>query len=296
MAKPDLDNGHYLQLSHEILERLIHCNLSSREVRAVLYVIRMTYGFKRKEAEISSSDLADFIRIDAGDARRTLASLCERRILIRYSGHKGVKPASYGLEKDWERWDFRDPRELPELIASRGVYTTTKKAQGGSNHHDKQGENTTTNMVKTPRLTGSKHHDYVSKDTEQIEPATRGRKKKEERRNNTPLTPVAGGEGGVEVFELRIRIREAMVRNGWTPSRKELSRATDLVASPTPIGWDKTAWRKHVFRSLIELCEAIKAEAQSGKTVYAPIALACERLRNQVQMDQMLPPPRKEAI
>lgn len=296
MAKPDLDNGHYLQLSHEILERLIHCNLPSREVRAVLYVIRMTYGFKRKEAEISSMDLSEALGIDQRDSRKVMVSLCDKRIIVKTSSHKGVRPPQYSLEKDWELWDFGGRKTLPELIASRGKYTPTRQTQEGSKHPDKGGKNTPTNVPKTPRLMCQKHPDYVSKDTEQIEPATRGRKKKEERRNNTPLTPVAGGEGGVEVFELRTRIREAMVRNGWTPSRKELSRATDLVASPTPIGWDKTAWRKHVFRALIELCEAIKAEAQAGQTVYAPIALACERLRNQVQMDQMLPQPRKEAI
>lgn len=290
MAKPDLENGHFLQLSHEILERLIHCNLSGRELRVVLYVIRMTYGFKRKAAEISSSEMADFLGIDAGDGRRLLALLCERRILVKHSSHRGVKPASYGLEKDWEKWDFGDRKTLPEFIASRGAYTTTSNPQGGSKHHDKRGENTTTSAVKTPRLTGSKHHDYVSKDAVHIEPATRGIKNKEERIKYPP-TP-QGGTGGVDdiVKTLRERVKSAMLANGWQPSPKELTKAVDLVEKPTPCGWDKSAWRKHVFRALIDLCNDVKAEMLAGEPIRAPIAVACERLRNRIQIDAMLPP------
>lgn len=294
MANPNLENGHYLQLSHEILERLIHCSVSGRELKAVLYVIRMTYGFKRKEAEISSLELSEALGIDQRDSRKVMVSLCEKRIIVKTSSHKGVRPPQYSLEKDWEKWDFGGRKTLPELVASRGKYTPTRQTEEGVKHPDKGGQNTPTNGGKIPRLMGVKHPDYVSKDTEQIEPATRGIKKKEERKKNPP-TP-RGGEGGVEVSDFRLRIREAMVRNGWTPSRKELTKATDLVASPTPAGWDKTAWRRHVFGRLIELCNAIKAEHLAGKPVWAPIAVACERLRNQVMIDQMLPQPRKEAI
>lgn len=302
MAKPDLNNGHFLQLSHEILERLIHCNLSGREFRIVLYVVRMTYGFKRKSAEISSSEMADFVGIDAGDSRRLLSLLCDRRILVKYSSHRGVKPASYGLEKDWEKWDFGDRKALPELIASRGIYTTTSKTQRGSKHHDKQGENTTTSAVKTPRLTGSKHHDYAAEVTIQDEPNARIIKNKEQRIKYPPTPePVsASAEGGVS-FEksLREKLRTMIAAWGWQVSKKDLDRAEDLVRGPTPAGWDKVTWRRHSLVRLYEQVQEIEAELTAGAKIYSPVTVGAHRAKTRLAIDAKLPQnfeQRKEAI
>jgi len=289
MASPQIDNGKFTRISNEILERLCQCNLTGKEARICFYVLRVTYGYQRKEAEISSADLADQLDSDASDVRKILGCLCDRGILKKTASHRGVKPPVYGVNKDWETWDFGRKKPLPTLIASRGLYAPTSVPLSGVKHPDKQGLNPPTNGVCIPRLTGSKPPDYAAEVANDCESVDTRRKKKEERRNN-PLTPKGNGGGQNSSLELRERVREAMTKNGWSPSRRELTRAVDLVETPTPTGWDKSAWRKHVFRRLMELCQQVKEELLAGKDIYAPIAAACERLRNRIPIDAMLPP------
>lgn len=289
MAKPDLKNGHFIQLSHEILERLIQCKLNSGELRTALYVLRLTYGFKRKEAQISSAELCDQLEVDSSNVRKILSSLCERGIIVKIASHKGVIPPTYGFNKDWEKWTTGRKTPWPNLLASRVSRYPTKESYSGVQLPDKQAQDT--------RLTGTSYPtnrhqlpDYVSKDSEQNDAAPCGIKNKEQRINN-PLTPDEKAGGGEEVSStLRDRVRDAMTKNGWTPSRRELNKATDMIQAPTPSGWDKSAWRKHLFRLLMSLVDEVKAEMIAGQPVYSPIALACERLRVKLQIDAMLPP------
>ena len=48
MASPQLEKGH-TRIAHEITEALVKSNLSGAELRATLWIIRLTYGFHRKE-------------------------------------------------------------------------------------------------------------------------------------------------------------------------------------------------------------------------------------------------------
>ena len=48
MAKPQLEQGH-TRIAHQIMEALVRSNLSGAQIRAVLWIIRLTYGFHRKE-------------------------------------------------------------------------------------------------------------------------------------------------------------------------------------------------------------------------------------------------------
>lgn len=295
MAKPDLDNGHFIQLSHEILERLMQCNLSAKEFRVVLYVLRMTYGFKRKEAPISSYELSEHLESDPSDVRKVVGSLCQRLIIRRVADRKGTRPPVYSFCKDWETWGHGRKTGFPDLVACRGKITPTNSRVQGENHPYKRGQNPPTKGVEIPLQAGSKSPYNAAEVSEQTDTSPTLIKNKEQTNKNPP-TP-QGGTGGVEdvLSDLRARVKRAMRANGWEPSRKELNKSVELVESVVPIGWDKSAWRKHVFRALMTTCNEVKAEMLAGTKIYAPIALACERLRNQIAIDAMLP-PRKEAI
>jgi phage replication O-like protein O len=52
MTKPQLENG-YTRIANEILEAVIYAGLNGTEMAVLLYIIRKTYGFNKKEDEIS---------------------------------------------------------------------------------------------------------------------------------------------------------------------------------------------------------------------------------------------------
>lgn len=152
MASPQIDKGNFTKISNEILERLAQCRLSGKEFQAAIYVLRLTYGYQRKEAEISSSDLGEQMDADASDVRKVLGALCGRNILVKISSHKGVRPPVYLFNKDWDTWAHGRRASLPGLISSRGKFTPTRELVGEKNHPDKQGEFTPTNAQNSPRL------------------------------------------------------------------------------------------------------------------------------------------------
>ena len=53
-----MENG-YTRVANELLEALYRARLGGREMRVVLAVIRLTYGFLRKENAISLGKLAE---------------------------------------------------------------------------------------------------------------------------------------------------------------------------------------------------------------------------------------------
>ena len=48
MASPQVEKGH-MRLAHEITEALTRSSLSGAQLRAVLWILRLTYGFQKTE-------------------------------------------------------------------------------------------------------------------------------------------------------------------------------------------------------------------------------------------------------
>ena len=57
MASPQLEDG-YTQISNELLEALCWMNLSPYEWRVLLWILRKTYGWKKKTDWISLSQFS----------------------------------------------------------------------------------------------------------------------------------------------------------------------------------------------------------------------------------------------
>jgi len=53
MASPQKENGH-TQIANELFEAILKSNFTLRELKIIFVVIRFTYGFNRKEAELSA--------------------------------------------------------------------------------------------------------------------------------------------------------------------------------------------------------------------------------------------------
>lgn len=96
MANPQKENG-YTAIANEILEHLLLIETTSVEIRAILFVIRKTYGFQKKIDRISLSQFEKNLHCDHTTVCRVLKRLVARRLLVK--SEKG-----YGFNKDWETW------------------------------------------------------------------------------------------------------------------------------------------------------------------------------------------------
>lgn len=101
MASPQLENGH-TRICNELLEKLAAQRLSPNEWRALLGVIRLTYGYHRKRALITGTKLAEVTRMYRQHASEALKKLAARNLIVRNG-------KEIGPQKDWERWLSQPP-------------------------------------------------------------------------------------------------------------------------------------------------------------------------------------------
>src|SRR5512136_1294680 len=98
MASPQLENGH-LKIANEVWDHLMSAGLTGSEFQVILAVIRRTWGWQRKETEIS---LAEFRRMTGHPERtaaRCLVSLQEKNVLSRIRGGGKGRPSTWSFNK-----------------------------------------------------------------------------------------------------------------------------------------------------------------------------------------------------
>jgi phage replication O-like protein O len=93
---PQLENG-YTQLANELIEALALTSLSPKQSRCVWFLIRMTYGWGKKDAEISSQEWMDGTGLDKSHIYKAVRQLMSRNMVAR-NGHK------YSLNKHHTQW------------------------------------------------------------------------------------------------------------------------------------------------------------------------------------------------
>ena len=89
---PQLENG-YTQIANEILEKLATTKMNGTQFRILLIVLRSTYGWKKKEHELSETFLSNATGIHKQQIKRELKNMIEEGILIE------VKPPTFNTAR-----------------------------------------------------------------------------------------------------------------------------------------------------------------------------------------------------
>jgi phage replication O-like protein O len=100
MAKAQLENG-FTRIANEIIDCLMQTNLSGREMRVFMSIIRETYGWNTKDRSVSLSRIAELIRIDRKHVPRLVRNLIDRNMIKR----NGVT----GIQSDTAKWTKVSP-------------------------------------------------------------------------------------------------------------------------------------------------------------------------------------------
>ena len=81
-TSPQLEKGH-TRIANELLEALARYPFCGAESRIIMFVIRNTYGWNRKEALISYGMIAKGIDVNISYAKKLMKNLIKNRVILR---------------------------------------------------------------------------------------------------------------------------------------------------------------------------------------------------------------------
>lgn len=107
MASPQTENG-YTTIANELLEAIYRHQFSANGFRLVAWIIRQTYGWKKKAVNgFSYRRAATDMKMSVSSVHLALQVLIEHKVLVR-DEHAKLK-----LNKDYEAWEAFSPLNTP---------------------------------------------------------------------------------------------------------------------------------------------------------------------------------------
>ncbi len=100
VASPQTEHG-FTRLADELLDALIEFDFTKRQCKVLLAVIRKTYGFQKKEDDMTAQQLARMTGLERANVIRTINELVKMQVLYKRPGHYGQV---LGVNKDYEAW------------------------------------------------------------------------------------------------------------------------------------------------------------------------------------------------
>lgn len=113
ICSPQLEKGH-TRIANELLEAIITYPFNATELKIIFVVIRKTYGWKKKTANISYGLMARLTGVDKRHTRRTLNRLIQDKVILK---EKANSSNILGLNKHYLGW------KLWITLKDRGLYT-----------------------------------------------------------------------------------------------------------------------------------------------------------------------------
>lgn len=100
MATPQLEDGH-VRIANELLEAILGFGFSQRELLVLFTIIRKTYGFNKKEDDMSASQIGALCGVARQHVTTTLNALVARNVIAKRPGQFGM---IVGVQKDHRKW------------------------------------------------------------------------------------------------------------------------------------------------------------------------------------------------
>jgi phage replication O-like protein O len=121
VASPQCENG-FTKIANELLDAILLHRIPGQELRVVLAIMRKTYGYSKKEDQISFGQLSQLTGIPRPRVIEHFQSLVSKKILGSLNGGTR-KPRFMWINKDFEQWIASPKKEtspnietMPSLI------------------------------------------------------------------------------------------------------------------------------------------------------------------------------------
>ena len=96
-----LENG-YTRIANELIDALVRSPFTLRQLRVVLEIARLTYGYRKRTAPISTKKVATACGLQQNHTRAAIAELLTVQVLFREGGQKG----EIGINNHIDQWRF----------------------------------------------------------------------------------------------------------------------------------------------------------------------------------------------
>ena len=106
MASPQKENG-YTPISNELLDAILRTNFVATQLKLILCCCRYTYGFSRKEAELSESYICKAIGISKRYVSQELNTLIAMKVINVVKESTYTSSRILSLNKNYEEWESR---------------------------------------------------------------------------------------------------------------------------------------------------------------------------------------------
>lgn len=101
MASPQTKHG-FTRIANEILQAVASCDLSGFEVRFIVWLLRLTYGYNRKEVRVNIETFARTINMTVGMVNSIIIELELRQIIS--SKERREETIILSFNKNHEIW------------------------------------------------------------------------------------------------------------------------------------------------------------------------------------------------
>jgi len=97
---PQKENG-YTAIANELMEALAKYRIPGEQMQCLLFIIRKTYGYNKKDDMISNSQFVKGTGLKKGNVSRAVNSLVEKRVVIKTDNYR---IPTYRFNKDYRLW------------------------------------------------------------------------------------------------------------------------------------------------------------------------------------------------
>lgn len=157
MASPQVKNG-YTRIANDLLEKIMSSGLNGTEMSVVLFVIRKTYGFGKKEDAISISQFAKAIPVTRPAICNALKVLKVVKILLLVKkGNSAKRSNLYTFNKNYDEWQLVKKSKL----VKKSLHTKERLQKKDS---------LTENETKPQNIKSNKIKSFISEPAEGGEP------------------------------------------------------------------------------------------------------------------------------
>lgn len=276
-ADIQIENGGFSRIHNAILEQLALHDFTSREYACILYLLRMTYGFSRKECQLSNGDFAKATKLERTAIIKTLRSLVDRNVFVKLDGDP-YHAATWTFNKYFEQWT------PPTSVKTTTSLETSVETTTSQNDTTSSVKTTTTSSVETTTS-------YIS---------AKERKEKKEREDTPAPVSVEQPDTyfGMPVTKRRVQV----VADGYTQDAVKAGVDAPTFRGIVDALIDGAGWRKLVDDAEDDTSlnyakrDALKLIRMGTKTIaQAQAVVAACKIANKWRDDDYMPKPHEVA-
>lgn len=167
MSSPQVENG-YTRIANELLDAIVRYPFTRREYAILFLIIRMTYGYNKKEDAISFWQIAEITGINRSDVSKSIAELVAKNVVKKTENGRfshGQSIPFLAVNKHYKQWvtviktpTVKTVSETPTETV--GELSTVGETPPSVNHLSTVGETPTETVGESPQEPSVKHHTH----------------------------------------------------------------------------------------------------------------------------------------